>query len=945
MLDLQDYIDDIKRHLDDFDFPSATGVADAIISALERGQLEFAPAQVKKLLTLVRGARQFETLSQLAQAFMRAGCDDHTSAGYAPTARRQYAQALIEMSQLSAAIDVLHLGLMTTRTALANTALSADARNSIEDERREMLGLVGRANKQIYVDGVVGVGRRRAAKRLRSFLDTGILHYGSAAEQGEDETDAAHIEARHWPLVNMVATAARRERDGIEGTPLIGNWQAVAGDIERVLTAAVEARPELAQKDPWLLASLGEACVASRKFDKAIAYYGRSCDSDAVDAFQIASAIRQLVEVWNIDPQSSDGGGALVQFLNLRMLEKPGGAMLIGDNASHLLDLVSARRDGLVQQSLIGDNDLEKLALMRTGVDRAGLVAGVYAPNVDKAVGTAFLVTGSDLHPSFGKRPVAVTAAHVVSGAMRAVPFEQAILRFNENLTDAAKAKPAYRCKSVLHLEPAGQLDFTVLEVDELPEAFGTVPVRPPGDIPRDFDRLSPQQRRCWVLGHAEGGEMALALDNSRLLDIGFKPNAPRHADYLRYSASTLPGQSGGPVFDREWHLIGLHQAGINDKLAKSGLRRLGGKPGRHVANEGLSLKTIVETIATAKGGTKTQVAMPSVAAVPATIESLAAALTDPKITDETVAAWFEAPQVQRLVDWPEPSDASEAEKEASRTAAEIVGYGAIVGISQALRYRRNAGFDRRRGSADPAVPTFVSEGDSWFQYPLATVNDTIDHLSQRYPVYCRAIAGMEITNILANTTDVMRAIADKRPSGVLLSGGGNDLLGYGNIKNFVRAAADGAPVEAYLKPRLAIKIADLISLFDEFVDEALRQKPDLKFFIHGYDHARSRNNGRWLRRPLRDQVGIASIERQDQIVAGIVDRFNEALGAFAGTRPGVVHHVDCRGLVTRDEWLDELHPNSDGFGRIADAFDRSIRRAFRKPAAPQPAASSPTAA
>ena len=930
----QDLIEDIAALIEDFDFPSANALVDETILALDRGGIAFDAKQIKTLLAALRGARQFETLARLTQALMRGGYDDGNSVTYAPMVRRQYAQALIEMGQLQAAIDTLELGIAALNLVLDGKslidirALPPEAAGEYEGERREMLGLLGRANKQIYVDGVAGRGVKRAARHLEPFLSRAILYYGSAAEnRSANRSDEQAIFDGHWPLMNMVALAARRERDG-GGGGLAGNWREIAAEIASVLERQAQAGSATAAgSDPWLQATLGEACVAGRRFDDAMRWYGAAADHASVDAFQIASSIRQLEEVWGIDPQSPDGGGVLIQYLRTRLAEKPGGGILLGDNASQMLDLVEAS-DGLRKHSPIGSNALEQLRTLRAGVAQARFVAGVYGPYEDRPLGTAFLVRGRDLHPSFGDRPVALTAAHVVSNVPGAVPPEKAWLQFNEFASDSSVPVPRFRCGRMLHSAAVADLDFTVLEIEGLPDSMGHVKAREAGEIPTAVEGLKANQRRCWVLGHAEGGDLSLALDNSRLLDIGFK-RADRRDDYfLRYSASTLPGQSGGPVFDRKWKLIGLHQAGIDEKLMRSGIRRLSGRPGRHVANEGISLRTIVEAIARDKRGpTVPGTSIGSQELPPATADALIAAINDPGVPDGRIEAWFGTPGVRTMLEPP----ADDTRREANRDPVGFFGYGAIIGVSQALRFRRNAGFDASCNDPSRTRLTLVSEGDSWFQFPYPTVKDTIDHLSMRYPIYCRAIAGMEITSILADTSDVMQAIREKRPDGVLLSGGGNDLLGYGNVKNFVRKFEPGLTAEQYLNQRLGPEIELIVSLFEELVADARAEKSDLKFFIHGYDRATTRNHGKWLRKPLRDHRGIVSTALQNAIVAAIVDRFNDALAALADRHAGIVHHVDCRDAVgAPSEWFDELHPNTDGFGRVAHRFDRAIRAGFK---------------
>jgi hypothetical protein len=114
------------------------------------------PAATKELLDLLRGSRHFEALSVLADALIRMGRDELIVS-------RQYVQGLIDQGLLIAAREVL--GGVIRR--------AADDPN----EDSEARGLMGRVNKQIYVDA-----RGRPSDLAREallcggsgFLDSGI---------------------------------------------------------------------------------------------------------------------------------------------------------------------------------------------------------------------------------------------------------------------------------------------------------------------------------------------------------------------------------------------------------------------------------------------------------------------------------------------------------------------------------------------------------------------------------------------------------------------------------------------------------------------------------------------------------------------------------------------------------------------------------------------------
>ena len=98
------------------------------------------------------------------------------------------------------------------------------------------------------------------------------------------------------------------------------------------------------------------------------------------------------------------------------------------------------------------------------------------------------------------------------------------------------------------------------------------------------------------VIGHPEGGPLSLGLSGSideiqaTLLDKGCRGNATDPV-YLHYRTPTEPGNSGSPVFEIDkWQVVALHHAGFDERQGRA---RLGGKAGRHFANEGIWIDSI----------------------------------------------------------------------------------------------------------------------------------------------------------------------------------------------------------------------------------------------------------------------------------------------------------------------------------------------------------------
>ncbi|NND00915.1 MAG: peptidase C14, caspase catalytic subunit p20, partial [Gammaproteobacteria bacterium] len=84
-----------------------------------------------------------------------------------------------------------------------------------------------------------------------------------------------------------------------------------------------------------------------------------------------------------------------------------------------------------------------------------------------------------------------------------------------------------------------------------------------------------------------------------------------------------------------------------------------------------------------------------------------------------------------------------------------------------------------------------------------------------------------------------------------------------------------------------------------------------------------------WLGKPLA-AVNITDQTLQRQIVAVMINRFNQTLQKISKDFPGTVYHVDCRKLIgSISNWHDELHPKNSGFFKVAERFDAVITQAL----------------
>lgn len=220
------------------------------------------------------------------------------------------------------------------------------------------------------------------------------------------------------------------------------------------------------------------------------------------------------------------------------------------------------------------------------------------------------------------------------------------------------------------------------------------------------------------------------------------------------------------------------------------------------------------------------------------------------------------------------------------------------------------------------AGPRIVSEGDSWFLYPVL-ISEIIDHLDDRYAVYSWGAAGDDLTQMISQD-QFLPAILEEQSDIFIISAGGNDVLG--NIAEVLHPFNSSFQADEYPNNNFEDALVRLVGQFGEVFSRVVEEAPGVQIFCHGYDYAIPRKKGKWLGKPMRKKLGIENEHLQKDIVKVLVDRFNERLAALAASYSPAVTYVDCRGSVpNKRDWYDEIHPNSDGFKEVTSRFARAI--------------------
>lgn len=513
-----------------------------LLDDLRRSGTSIDPARIANTLGFLRRHRQFDGMQRFADGLIRCG---HRT----PTVYRQYAQALIDGGLLSAAEEILRVGL---------TLVSYGT-----PENAELQGLMGRLHKQRFVES-----HDCQPELAATALNQAFAAYRSVyAENPHD-----HL----WHGINAVALLERAGRNGIVLRPATD-----AKAIAAAILARVEELRESRQAKAWDLATAAEACLALDRLPEAEEWIARYIQDPATDAFAIAGTLRQFEEIWEL---AATAGRTLLAALRAALLRTPGGDPLTL-SPRQILQGTAADLDGF--ERVFGSAGVLTFTWMQRGMSRARAV-GQVRRGVAGAAGSGFLVRARDIGYADSDEPLFLTNAHVVSKREEdgSLPPREACVQFSI-LDEESGTKRQHRVE-VLWSSPRHELDASLLRLDPPVEGIDPCPLA--SELPKPGDGA-----RVYVIGHPRGAELAFSLQDNALLDHdGPAKDQPFDAGLrrLHYTAPTEKGSSGSPVFDEaQWEVIGLHRRGSD---AMRGLR----DPEKlYRANEAVCVQSIAAAI------------------------------------------------------------------------------------------------------------------------------------------------------------------------------------------------------------------------------------------------------------------------------------------------------------------------------------------------------------
>ena len=241
-----------------------------------------------------------------------------------------------------------------------------------------------------------------------------------------------------------------------------------------------------------------------------------------------------------------------------------------------------------------------------------------------------------------------------------------------------------------------------------------------------------------------------------------------------------------------------------------------------------------------------------------------------------------------------------------------------------------------------PDWPVIISEGDSWFSFPVhANTIDDLDEMAKRKISLLRLEAsGDKALRIIGGSQKAQLAkFLQLYPVNALLfSGGGNDVVGEDLLPLLNHWQAGMTWQDCINETTTKGRFDRLRSAYLDLVHLRNENRPDCRIYIHGYDWAIPSGKGAvlwgikvgpWMKKYFVQKF-INDPAMQRAIIHELLRRFNEMLDGIAQDPQNLnVVRVETSVTLAENEWNDELNPTRNGFKKIAAKFREKLKLQF----------------
>lgn len=221
-----------------------------------------------------------------------------------------------------------------------------------------------------------------------------------------------------------------------------------------------------------------------------------------------------------------------------------------------------------------------------------------------------------------------------------------------------------------------------------------------------------------------------------------------------------------------------------------------------------------------------------------------------------------------------------------------------------------------------------MAEGDSWFKLPSFFGNTPI-------AMQLKARGEFGVNNIASLGSTLYKILMEKQylleinnVQVLLLSSGGNDLrLG---LKSYIHDYTPNRAYNDYLTPAGIRAIQNIVVNYRQIITEVHQRAPHIKIVLHGYSYFQPQPYDvntplNAMAQYLGGQLSYKGFPAHTMapVMKALVDYLNKQLSTLKG---GNVTFLDCRHIVGKSDWADDIHPNLRGFTKLTDHFTKHIR-------------------
>jgi hypothetical protein len=362
-------------------------------------------------------------------------------------------------------------------------------------------------------------------------VERSIDAYWSVYREDPDDPE------RLWHGINAVAVTERARADGVA----VPEESPDTGEVAEAIRSAIELRSLERAASMWDLTTAMEACLALGRSDEALGWALQYANHPNADAFEFATTLRQLEQVWRLAPDQ-DPGRKVLPVLQAALLHQDDGLLEVHDNTD-LAALKELTGDGDFE-AVLGQEMFKNVRWLENALALGESIARVRDIE-DNPKGTAFVIRHGDLDETADDPDelLVLTNAHVVSKNEDDAPAlfpDEARISFERDPSGTV-----YEVGDIVWSSPIHELDATLIR---------TVPVLDSHDAVAMAARLPRLNDRVYIIGHPGDKPLSYSIYDNRLLNVA--------TPHLHYRTPTEGGSSGSPVFNRQWQLIGLHHKG-----------------------------------------------------------------------------------------------------------------------------------------------------------------------------------------------------------------------------------------------------------------------------------------------------------------------------------------------------------------------------------------------